>query len=113
MSEPETIALADLVTAIQPRLTIMYHGADHVVSAATAIVASPAAVLAYADRAGYPLASIPCSPACTGTATQFTNANVALSTAFTVELSTKAAGGMSPTGVANHTAALFAAAAAL
>jgi protein MpaA len=112
-SEPESKAFADFVVAIQPQLTIMYHGADHVVSAATAIVARPDAVLAYARVSGYPLGSIPCSPACTGTATQFANANVAPSTAFTVELSTKAAGGMSPAGVTSHTAAFFAAAAAL
>ena len=113
MSEPETRAFADFVTAIQPRLTIMYHGADHVVSAATGIVASPTAVYAYADVSGYPLGTIPCSPACTGTATQFTNANVSPSTAFTVELATKAAGGMSATGVASHSAAFLAAAAAV
>ena len=74
-ASPSPRAFADFVTSVRPQLTIMYHGADHVVSAATAIVASPAAVLAYADVSGYPLGSIPCSPACTGTATQFTNAD--------------------------------------
>jgi murein peptide amidase A len=111
LGEPESRAFADFVTSVRPQLTIMYHGADHVVSAATAIVASPAAVLAYADVSGYPLGSIPCSPACTGTATQFTNATVSPSTAFTVELSTKAAGGMTPAGVSAHAAAFWAAAA--
>jgi protein MpaA len=110
MSEPETVALANFMKAIRPRLTVMYHGADHLVSASLSTVARPDAVRAYARAAGYALGSVPCRPACTGTATQFANANVAGATAFTVELSTKAAGGMSPTGVANHTRALFAAA---
>jgi len=113
LSEPESGTFATFVTAIRPELTIMYHGADHVVSAATATVAVPQAVLTYAGISGYALASIHCSPACTGTATQSTNAAVAPSTAFTVELSTKAAGGMSTTGVANHTAAFLAAAAVI
>jgi protein MpaA len=113
LSEPESAAFAAFVDAIRPQLTIMYHGADHVVSAATDIVAVPEAVRTYARVSGYRLASIPCSPACTGTATQYTNAAVSPSTAFTVELSTKAAGGMSPTGVAGHAAAFLAAAATL
>ncbi len=111
LSEPEARALADLVSTVAPRLTVVYHGADHVVSAATDVVASPAAVHEYARVSGYPLGSIPCSPACTGTATMFANAAVTPSTAFTVELASKAAGAMSPTGVASHAAAVFAAAA--
>lgn len=111
MSEPETQAVADFATSIQPRLAIVYHGADHVVSAAINVVASPNTVYAYADTAGYPLASVACSPSCTGTATQFINATIGGSSAFVVELSTKAAGGMSPRGVTNHVNAFFAAAA--
>ena len=111
LGEPESCAFADFVTTVQPRLTVMYHGADHLVSASLATVARPDAVRTYAATSGYPLGSVPCSPACTGTATQFANGTVPVSSAFTVELSTKTAGGMSPTGVANHTAALFAAAA--
>ena len=106
-SEPETRAAQDFIRAIQPRMTIWYHGADYAVDAGNNAVVTQA----YATAAGYRISSIPCSPACTGTASQFTNANVAGSSAFTVELSTKLAGGLSPTGVANHVRAVFAAAA--
>lgn len=115
MSEPETQALVSFVTTIQPRLTIWYHGPDHVVDAALVDgVANPATLQAYADRAGYPIATVPCAPTvyCTGNATQFMNSTITGSSAFVVELSTSRAGGMSTTGVTNHVEAVFAAAAA-
>ena len=102
LSEPETRLVATLVESIQPRLTVVYHGADHLASAAMAVVASPTAVEAYAATAGYAIGSVACSPSCTGTSTQFVNATVSGATAFAVELSTKAAGGMSPQGVVRH-----------
>jgi hypothetical protein len=110
-SEPETVALQDFARLIGPRLTIVYHGADHLVSAALNSVDSPDAVTAYAAAAGYRLGTIPCSPACTGTATQYLNGTLAVSSAFVVELSTKAAGGISDQGVNNHVNAFLAAAA--
>ena len=67
---------------------------------------------AYAGAAGYGVATVPCGLRvyCTGNATQYQNATIAGSSAFVVELTTKAAGGMSPEGVNNHTNGIWAAA---
>ena len=114
MSEPESQALASFVAAIQPRMTVWYHGPLHVVDAATLNgVANPSVLYAYAAEAEYGVATVNCSPTgyCTGNATQYMNSSIPGSSAFVVELSTSVAGGMSPKGVTNHVNGFFAAAA--
>ena len=114
LSEPESQAIATFVDSIQPRVTVWYHGPLNVVDAATRHgVADPAVLAAYGGAAKYPVATVNCNPTgfCAGNATQYMNAGIDGSSAFVVELSTNAAGGMSPQGVTNHVAGFFAAAA--
>jgi murein peptide amidase A len=114
MSEPESQAVASFVGAVQPKLTVWYHGPLHVVDEATLNgVADPDVLHAYGAAAGYSVATVPCSPTgdCTGNATQYMNSTISGSSAFVVELATNTAGGMSPNGVVAHTNGFFAAAA--
>ncbi|MGH9271434.1 MAG: M14 family zinc carboxypeptidase [Ilumatobacteraceae bacterium] len=113
LSEPESQSAADFLTEIQPRVTVWYHAVGSVVDRATQDgVADPAVLTAYAREVGYAVTTVSCGPGgCTGNATQFQNATFAGTSAFVVELSTRTAGAMSPTGVANHTEGFWAAAA--
>ena len=98
---------------VPPRPTVVYHGADHVVSVATDVVASLAR---RSPTPGVPATRSAPSPArrrAPARRRMFTNAAVTPSTAFTVELSSRPAAAMSPAAVDDHVAAFFAAAAAL
>jgi murein peptide amidase A len=114
MSEPESKAVAAFVGEIKPRMTVWYHGPLFTVDRALLHgVAHPAVLTAYARAAGYQVSTVACSPTghCTGNATQYMNTTIAGSSAFVVELSTNAAGGISPKALVNHTNAFYAAAA--
>jgi protein MpaA len=113
LSEPETKAVADFILEIEPRMTVWYHAVGPVIDRATLHgVANPAVLTTYAARVGYPVYTVSCGTGgCTGNATQFGNAMVPGSSAFVVELATKAAGGMGAQGVLNHVAGVWAAAA--
>jgi hypothetical protein len=114
LSEPETKAVADFITSIQPRVTVWYHAVGPVVDRATTHgVNVPAVLTAYSAEVGYPVYEVSCGTGgCTGNATQFGNATILGSSAFVVELGTKTAGGMGAQGVLNHVAGIWAAAAA-
>ncbi|MET0460196.1 MAG: M14 family zinc carboxypeptidase [Ilumatobacteraceae bacterium] len=114
LSEPESRAVAALITEIKPRMTVWYHAVGPVVDQATLNgVANPAVLTTYGATAGYGVATVNCGPTgyCIGNATQFGNFTVAGSSAFVVELSTKALGGLTPAGVDAHANAFWAAAA--
>lgn len=113
LSEPESQAVADFVTEVRPRVTVWYHAVGPVVDRATQFgVANPAVLTEYAQEVGYGVSTVSCGPGgCTGNATQFQNETIEGSSAFVVELSTKAAGGVSSEGVSNHTDGIWAAAA--
>lgn len=114
LSEPESQAVADFILAIQPRVTVWYHAIGPVVDHAVQHgVANPGVLWAYAAAVGYPVFTVSCGTGgCTGNATQFGNAYIPGSSAFVVELATKAAGGMGAQGVLNHVNGVWAAAAA-
>lgn len=113
LSEPESQAVAAFVRVVKPRVTVWYHAVGPVVDRATQHgVANRAVLTAYAAEVGYRVDTVSCgSGGCTGNVTQFQNETIPGSSAFVVELSTRAAGGMSPQGVANHIDGIWAAAA--
>ena len=105
--------MAAFVTEVRPRVTVWYHAVGPVVDRAVEHgVANPAVLDAYADEVGYPVFTVSCTGPCTGNVTQYMNYNLPGSSAFVVELGTRAAGGMSEQGVLNHTDGIWAAAAA-
>lgn len=115
LSEPESKAVAAFVDEIKPLVTVWYHAVGPVVDNALVNgVANPAVLTAYAAKVGYPVYTVPCGPTvyCTGNATQYMNSSIAGSNAFVVELASKAAGAMSPTGLENHVNGIWAAAGA-
>jgi hypothetical protein len=114
LSEPESQAIANFITEIQPRMTAWYHGPLHVIDYALNYGVANADVLyAYAAQVGYIVATINCSPTgyCVGNASQYGNYTVPGSSAFVIEFATGAAGALTPVGVTNHVNGFFAAAA--
>lgn len=81
--QPETQAMQDLVTTLQPAITVFYHQDANRVSLAGARKDIPAE---YARLVGQSTGSTPCTAGCTGTAGSFVNHVVPSGTAFLVEL---------------------------
>ena len=81
--QPETQSVQNLITLIQPQITVWYHQDANRVSVGGR---RPELALEYARLVGQSTADTPCSRGCTGTGTQFANHTVASGTAFLVEL---------------------------
>ncbi len=113
LSEPETKATADFIASIKPQVTVWYHAVGPVVDQAVQHgVAQPAVLTEYAAKVGYAVYTVSCGTGgCTGNATQYQNAGFPGTSAFVVELGTKALGGMGAQGVLNHVDGIWAAAA--
>ena len=113
LSEPETSSTAGFLASIRPQMTVWYHAVGPVVDQAVQHgVANPAVLTEYAAQVGYAVYTVSCGTGgCTGNATQYQNATFLGTSAFVVELGTKALGGMGPQGILNHAAGFWAAAA--
>lgn len=86
-TEPETLALMELFTQIQPQLVVFYHSEGEVLVLPSNGVATPRAVRAYGRISDLPIGDVFCgSGGCTGNATQWLSAKIPSSTSFVVEL---------------------------
>lgn len=86
-TEPETQALMEIFTQIQPQLVVFYHSVGEVLVLPSNGVAKPRAVRAYSSVSQLPIGTVFCgSGGCTGNATQWLTEAIPTSTSFVVEL---------------------------
>ena len=90
-SEPETRALADLITRVRPRMTVSFHQPLHGVDT-SGVPSARWLADALAGRTGLPRKDFTCSGGCHGTLTGWHN-EVTTGSAVTVELGHRVSGG--------------------